>query len=327
MQRIAELNEESLRFLRETLQGDEPLRWERLTTVSFPGFDSKLFYTSHVGRGLASQEGVFNVFAGGVPDYSLIVHENMHILAGINWSRNTTSFLNEGIAMHMEALATERDGNHRQTAAFLETGNMFPLESMTTFDIGIPGLKTEVAYPASGCFTGFLLDTYGVAPFKEVFALEGRPPEDREEDDSWTRVYGKPIRALERDWLHWLATEHGVSHDIVHQHLRKAEDARRIAVVHPGTLDEYTGIYRVNETFALGITRSGERLRADWGGQATFSLLPRSETEFFFSLMDASVTFVRDEGGTVTHLVLERHGERLEAPRESESGHLPEHGG
>jgi hypothetical protein len=316
MNRIAELNEESLRFLRRTLQVDEPLRWERLTTVSFTGFDSKLFYTSHTGRGLASQEGVFNVFAGGVPDYSLIVHENMHILGGLNWG-STTSFLNEGIAMHMEALATDRDRNHGRTAALLEAGSLFPLESMATFQIGMPGAKTDVGYPASGSFTGFLLERWGVGPFGEVFALEGRNLEEREADDSWPRVYDRDLKALEREWLAWLATEHALSDHAVHAHLARVEEARRVAVVPPYILNDYAGVYRVDPDLTLGIVRDGRRLLVDWGGQATASLLPRTETEFFFRLLDGTVTFVRNAEGTVTHLVLERYGERSEAPREA----------
>jgi hypothetical protein len=317
MRRIAELNEESLGFLRQALENGERLMWQRRTTVSFPGFDRKLFYTSHVGRGLASQEGLFNVLAGGIPDYGLVVHENMHVLAGSNWSHNTTSFLNEGIATHMEAQATEGDRNHRRTAAFLAAGNLFPLESMTTFEIGMSGLKTDVAYPASGSFTGFLLATRGLAPFRQVFALEARRPEEREADNSWTRAYGKDLRVLEREWLSWLAAEHGVAGDVVRAHLDKAEEARRVAAVHAAVLDEYAGVYRVGPDLTLGITRDGGRLLVSWGGQATLSLLPRTETEFFFQLVDASVTFVRHDDGTVSHLVLEQNGERSAARREA----------
>jgi serine-type D-Ala-D-Ala carboxypeptidase/endopeptidase len=88
--------------------------------------------------------------------------------------------------------------------------------------------------------------------------------------------------------------------------------------VSPGVLDEYAGVYRVDPGLTLGIARDGARLLVNWGGQVTVSLLPRTETEFFFQLLDATVTFVRDTEGTVTHLVLERHGERSEAPREAD---------
>jgi hypothetical protein len=315
MGRIAELNEQSLEFLRTALQDREAPRWERLTTASFPGFDIKFFYTSHVGRGLASREGVFNVFAGGVPDFGLIVHENMHVLSG-SWAESTTSFLIEGIAMHMEALATERARNHHRTAAFLEAGELFPLESIATFQIGLPGMKTEVAYPASGSFTGFLIDAYGLAPFRDVYALESRAPEERETDDSWTRAYGRGLRALEREWVEWLAAEHGVADAAVRAHLERTESERAVAAVPPRILDEYAGSYRMSPTLRLDITRDEGRLLVNWGGQATLRLLPRSHTEFFFPLMDASIAFVRDESGRVTHLVLQQDAERSEAQRE-----------
>jgi len=316
MKRISGLNEESLAFLRNTLQDGDTVEWEKLATVFFPGFDIKLFYTHHWGRGLASPEGVFNVLEGEMPDYGLIVHENMHVLARLNWSRNTTSFLAEGIAMHVEALATEEGRNHRRTVEFLERGQLFPLQAMTTFMIGAGGLKTDVAYPASGSFTGFVIETYGLQLFKEAYALEGRRPEEREADDTWTRVYGKVLQDLEVEWLNWLSVEHGLDEEALRRHLEGVAEATRVADVSPAVLDQYTGIYRVRPDLTLGISRDGARLLVDLGGQGTFSLLPRSDTEFDFRLLDGRVTFVRDEAEGVTCLVLDLFGQEMKAPRE-----------
>lgn len=319
MHRISELNEESLVFLEEALQDEDTVIWEKLPTVLFPGFDIKLFYTRHWGRGAASPEGVFNTFGGEAPDFGLIVHENMHILTRLNWSRNTTSFLAEGIAMYMEALATEEEKNHRRTVTYLEQGHLFPLEEMTTFQIGLAGLKTEVAYPASGSFTAYLIEAYGLQPFKEAYALEGRRPEEREADDTWAKVYGKDLRDLEAEWLSWLAAEYGIDSAFVRRHLETVAEARRVAEVEPGILEEYAGSYnRMSPDLSLEIGREGGKLLVRWGGQVTLSLLPRSETEFFFRLMDGKITFVRDADGAVTHLLLERFGEELKVPRERE---------
>ena len=155
IEEIAEINEQSIRFLFDCFK-DEQLTWQKLFSVYFQDYDSKLFYTHHWGSGLACNEGIFIVHIGNVPDFGLVVHENMHILSSLNWSGGSTSFLNEGIAMYVEALATDKDKNHLKTLQFLKQNKLFPLEEMVTFTIGIQGLKTEVAYPASGSFIEFL---------------------------------------------------------------------------------------------------------------------------------------------------------------------------
>jgi serine-type D-Ala-D-Ala carboxypeptidase/endopeptidase len=113
-----------------------------------------------------------------------------------------------------------------------------------------------------------------------------------------------------------LAAAHEVSPEAVRAYHERAENARQVAAVPSAVLDEYVGTYRVNSTLSLDITRDGGRLLVSWGGRATYSLQPRSESEFFFRLLDASVTFVRSEDVTVTHLVLEQGGERSVAHRE-----------
>lgn len=53
-----------------------------------------------------------------------------------------------------------------------------------------------------------------------------------------------------------------------------------------------------------------DRLMAQATGQAKVELLPESETEFFLKAIDAQITFVKDEKGIVTHLILHQGGDR-----------------
>jgi hypothetical protein len=60
----------------------------------------------------------------------------------------------------------------------------------------------------------------------------------------------------------------------------------------------------------LAVTREGDRLLAQPTGQSKAELFPESETKFFLKVVDAKVTFVKDESGKVTHLILNQGGER-----------------
>ena len=50
-------------------------------------------------------------------------------------------------------------------------------------------------------------------------------------------------------------------------------------------------------------------------GQPKFELFPTSETEFFLKVVEAQVTFVRDEAGKVTQLILNQNGRKMPAKK------------
>jgi hypothetical protein len=204
MDRIAEVNERALTRILDLFKGAGDLRWTKLPAVYFSDYDSKLFYTHHWGSGLASDEGMFMVHRGGVPSLGLAAHENAHILGTRNWG-GTTSFLNEGFGRYAEAMVTDPDLNDRQTAEFLRDGKLFPLEELLTHNIGRPGLKTQVGYPAAGSFVGYLIRTYGLAAFKKVWQLEAREDKEKAKADSWTAAFGRPLSELEAAWRAFLS--------------------------------------------------------------------------------------------------------------------------
>jgi len=227
MEGLAQINEKSLKFLFDVLQDGSELKWTKQLTVYFRDFDSKTFYTRHWGWGGAISNGVYAIFLESARDYGLAVHENTHTITYLNWTRDSTSFLNEGIAKYTESLATERDKNHQATIRYLKEGKLFPLEEMVAFNIGIPGLKTNVGYPASGSYAGFLIETYGLKTFKKVFILEARPAEEKKKENSWERAYGKSLPELEREWLSWLAKQYKVDDKYILAHLKRVEEKRK----------------------------------------------------------------------------------------------------
>jgi hypothetical protein len=318
MREIAHLNEESLAFLMENLHQDVPLRWDRQLTVAFPGFDSKIFYTAHWGRGYATAMGTFTVSGGGVPDWGNIVHENMHTLAGANWG-STTSFLTEGIARHMEALATDKDSNDERTAHYLLRDELLPLDQLITFEIGEEGLSTQVGYPAAGSFTGFLIETYGLQRFRDAYALEGRTPEEREADDSWNRAFGKGLHDLELEWLARLSEKHRLGHEPLRRHVDRVADFRRTVPVDPAVLERYVGSYMLTAGFPLAISRHGDSLLVDWPGVGTYTLVARSPTEFRFRLADAVITFIPDDNGMAHELILGIERQTIRGARQTDT--------
>lgn len=80
--------------------------------------------------------------------------------------------------------------------------------------------------------------------------------------------------------------------------------------VDPKIYDAYVGRYELAPNFVLTISKEGDRLMAQATGQPPFELFPSSETKFFLKAIDAQITFVKDEAGKVTHLILHQGGDR-----------------
>ena len=85
----------------------------------------------------------------------------------------------------------------------------------------------------------------------------------------------------------------------------------RVAIkVDPKIYDAYVGRYELTPTFSLTIAREGDRLMGHPTGQPPAELFPESETKFFLKVVDAQITFVKDEKGQVTGLILHQGGDR-----------------
>jgi len=65
----------------------------------------------------------------------------------------------------------------------------------------------------------------------------------------------------------------------------------------------------------LTVTREGDRLYAQLTGQPKFQIFAQSETEFFWKVAVARVSFVKDAAGKVTKLVHRQGDREFEAPK------------
>ncbi len=95
---------------------------------------------------------------------------------------------------------------------------------------------------------------------------------------------------------------------------RKVSDSvpkERVAVaVSPKLYDAYVGQYELEPGSILTVRRDGDTLRAQLTGQPGFQIYPESETNFFYKIVDAQLTFVRNSTGKVTELVLHQNGDK-----------------
>jgi uncharacterized protein YneR len=84
---------------------------------------------------------------------------------------------------------------------------------------------------------------------------------------------------------------------------------RRAVKVDPKMYAGYVGDYEVQPGFIISVTKETDRLMAQATGQQKFEIFPESETNFFYQVVDAQVSFKRDARGRVTGLVLHQHGD------------------
>jgi CubicO group peptidase (beta-lactamase class C family) len=73
-------------------------------------------------------------------------------------------------------------------------------------------------------------------------------------------------------------------------------------------LDAYVGDYQLAPNFVITISREGDQFFAQATGQGKLELFAETETDFFFKVVDAQVTFVKGDKGQVTSMVLHQNG-------------------
>jgi len=82
----------------------------------------------------------------------------------------------------------------------------------------------------------------------------------------------------------------------------------KAVAIDPKTYDAYAGEYEVTPTFMVRVFKEGEKLMTQATGQPPFELFPEAENKFFLRVVNAKVTFNRDDKGSVTGLVIHQGG-------------------
>lgn len=90
---------------------------------------------------------------------------------------------------------------------------------------------------------------------------------------------------------------------------------RRAIRLDSALLESYAGRYGLAPNSVLTIESEGAGLFAQLTGQPRIEIYPEAETEFFYTIVDAQITFLKDASGNVTCLVLHQNGMDLQADR------------
>jgi serine-type D-Ala-D-Ala carboxypeptidase/endopeptidase len=86
---------------------------------------------------------------------------------------------------------------------------------------------------------------------------------------------------------------------------------RKAVKVSPDALKSYVGTYALSVLFAITITFEDGKLMAQATGQNKFQLFAKSETEFFYKVVDAQISFVKGDDGKVQKLILHQNGQDM----------------
>lgn len=90
---------------------------------------------------------------------------------------------------------------------------------------------------------------------------------------------------------------------------------RKVAKIDFALYDDYVGEYELGPGFSISVTRDGDRLLAQATGQPEFQLFPASDTDFFLKVVEAELSFVRDENKEVNQIVLKQGGAEMTGQR------------
>jgi CubicO group peptidase (beta-lactamase class C family) len=85
--------------------------------------------------------------------------------------------------------------------------------------------------------------------------------------------------------------------------------------VKPEVMRRYVGKYQLTPTFVFTVSIDDNKLMVGVTNQPTLQVFPRSETEWFYKVVDASLTFKLDATGRCTALELFQNGIRQTARR------------
>ena len=80
-------------------------------------------------------------------------------------------------------------------------------------------------------------------------------------------------------------------------------------------MQRYAGRYQLVPGFVLTVTSENNKLYVEATGQPKFRIYPRSDTEWYYKVVDARVVFDVDEQGKCDGLTLHQNGLALPAAR------------
>ncbi|MGA9291696.1 MAG: serine hydrolase [Ignavibacteriaceae bacterium] len=87
------------------------------------------------------------------------------------------------------------------------------------------------------------------------------------------------------------------------------------AEIDPAVYNLLVGKYELNPQFILEVTKADGKLYVQGTGQQKIEVFPTSELEYYSKIVDAQITFVKDENGRISKLILHQNGKNMPAPK------------
>jgi CubicO group peptidase (beta-lactamase class C family) len=123
--------------------------------------------------------------------------------------------------------------------------------------------------------------------------------------------------------IRFVRNEEGVVTGAVHRQGGRTLEVRRlkdekVANLDPALYDMYAGDYELEQVGTITIVNEDGRLWGRLGSQPRFEMFPRTETEFFLKIVQASISFARGPDGQVTGLTLQQSGRALPGKKKTD---------
>ena len=93
----------------------------------------------------------------------------------------------------------------------------------------------------------------------------------------------------------------------------KPGEEKQIVDIDTSIYKDYIGEYQMAPGVIIAITLSDDKIFSQITGQENFEIYPMSELEYFYKVVDATITFVKNDEGKVISLVLNQLGEDMPA--------------
>jgi pimeloyl-ACP methyl ester carboxylesterase len=127
--------------------------------------------------------------------------------------------------------------------------------------------------------------------------------------------YAKQLAGIRRGWLtvgtdagHFIQND---DPDLVVWTIRRvwsSQPPRTQLLLDPAILERFVGVYRRSAASALTVTRENDQLFAQLTGQAAFAIFAETDTEFYYRVVDATLSFERGQEGSARWVVLTQNG-------------------
>jgi hypothetical protein len=174
---------------------------QQIVVFFYPDRITKRMCTHHEGDGLAHGNTIHEVYNDKVKLDPY--HETVHIV--MRPMGNPPAVFNEGFAVYMQE-GHRWHGLHVDVIAakLAQGGRRADLKKLLTREeIGSQNDDGKVAYPQSGSFVGFLIESFGKDKFLQAYK-ELKNPRNKSMQSrnkrTLERIYGRSLHELEREW-------------------------------------------------------------------------------------------------------------------------------